>query len=233
MNNIVQVAQTQQQNNQLVQSQQGGQQVAVYTEMMRSGVEEFKKVLPAHIVPERFIRIAESAINRDETLRNMARANPGSLMVAMLECARLGHYVGDRFYLVPKGGKTGIVGWESWKGMAERIMRTGRFQKVVVETVNEGEKFEFDPNRDERPNHEIDWATHESGKTVLSYAYAVDNEGRASKVAVITPTQVVKAKALSRGDVWSKWDAQMWRKSAIRQLVNYVDVSVDDLRGAN
>lgn len=225
----MQAAQAQQQSNQLVHQPGGGAQVAMYASMVRSNVEEFKKVLPAHIVPERFIRLAEAQVNKDEKLIQAAQRNPGKLLQALLKCAQLGHYPdGDKFYLVPKGA---IEGWESWKGMAERIMRTGRFQKIVVETVNEGELFQFDPNKDERPHHEIDWNTHESGKTVLSYAYAVHKDGSTSKVAVITQQQAIKARALSRGDVWTKWDSQMWRKTAVRQLTQYVDTSIDDLRG--
>jgi recombination protein RecT len=52
--------------------------------------DDFATVLPSHIKPDTWVRLAVGALRRDKNLAQAAQANPGSLMVALLDAARKG-----------------------------------------------------------------------------------------------------------------------------------------------
>lgn len=199
------------------------------TNLITRRQEDFKMVLPSQWNEKQvaWIRLAQAAVNKSPDLRRIATSNPGSLMRALMECARLGHEPGtNRFYLVPKGSS--IEGWESWRGVVQRILNSGRYQKVVAEVVYEGEEFTFDPNNDDRPTHVIDWSARSKGaKPHMSYAYAVHHDGKATRVGVADPAYIAKVRAMG-GPVWNKWEAEMYLKSAVNRLEAFVATSSED-----
>lgn len=198
--------------------------------LIQSRQSDFFKVLPEQLRDPRWIRLAESAVAKTPALQNAARANPASLMQALLKCATLGHEPdGVHFYLVPQKG--GVEGWESYKGLHKRIMNSGQYSKVVAQVVYVGEKFVFNPNDDAKPTHEIDYPLRANGaKPLLSYAYAVQHDGSPSAVAVADPAHIAKIRAGKSGPTWNSWDEQMYLKSALKKLEPWVDKSAEDLR---
>ena len=206
-----------------------GQQENNPVNFIYSHAKDIQNVLAKGTDMDRWLQMARLAVMRDPNLVASAKRDPGSLMQALLDCAEKGHIPGtEDYYLVPRKG--GIQGMESWKGIAKRIMRSGRYQSIVNEVVYEGEKFEFNPNTMDRPVHEINYMTRISGTPVLSYAYTLDHEGKPSTVAVADPRYIAKVKKNSRGTVWADWDEQMYRKTAVKMLQDYVDTSSSDRR---
>jgi recombination protein RecT len=64
-------------------------------------------------------------------------------MVAMLDCARLGHEPGTpAYYFVPIKGA--IEGWEGYRGVIERIYRAGAVQSVRAAVVRENDFYEYE-----------------------------------------------------------------------------------------
>lgn len=189
--------------------------------------EDFFKVLPKHIDQVAWLRMAKSAVRKNPDLVDAAKRNPTSLCLALMDCARLGHMPGtDEFYLVPRRG--GIDGDEGWKGIVDRILNSGAYSKIVCEVVYSNEQFEFDPNEDEKPRHKIDhFKRGAESEPVMAYAYAIGLDGKPSYVAVADPRYIKKVKAMSKGGVWGKWDEQMYKKTAIKLLVDYVETSSD------
>ena len=59
--------------------------------IVRQHRDDLTLVLPTHHKGETWMRLATGALRRDANLRQVAARNPGSLMNALLECARLGH----------------------------------------------------------------------------------------------------------------------------------------------
>lgn len=196
--------------------------------------QDFFSVLPSQVVDHVWLRLAESAVNKTPELRSAAQRDPGALMRALMDCARLGHEPGtDRFYLVPVGGR--IEGWESYKGVIQRILNSGNYRKVVAEVVYEGETFKFNPNRDELPDHEIDWMARANGKPLMSYAYALHHDGTATRVAVADPGHIAKVRAAAKGasspkSPWNQWPDDMYAKCAVKRLEAYVSTSNEDRR---
>ena len=59
---------------------------------------DFATVLPTHIRPETWVRLAQGALRRNPQLEQAARSNPGSLLAALLDAARLGLEPGSEQY---------------------------------------------------------------------------------------------------------------------------------------
>lgn len=207
--------------------------------MVQAYSDDFAQVLPSHINPKTWVRLATGALRRDKNLNQAAKNDPGALMVALLDAARKGLEPGtEQYYLVPRKEK-GVVkvkGIEGYQGIIERIYRAGAASSVIVEVVREHDKFRYVPGRDERPVHEIDWFGADRGKLVGVYAYAIMVGGATSKVVVLNEAKVMEAKAKSDGassqySPWNQGDGEaMWLKTAARRLEKWVPTSSEYMK---
>ena len=123
----------------------------------------FAAVLPDHIDVKSFLGTAAAALYADPKLMTAAEANPDSLITAMMRCAALGHQPGtDEFYLLwrniwDKNAKTKrptVQGIEGYRGIVERMYRSGAVKSVVVREVCAKDQFRYiegvDDNDDRR-----------------------------------------------------------------------------------
>ncbi|MFJ8923918.1 recombinase RecT [Streptomyces sp. NPDC102415] len=191
--------------------------------------DDLTLVLPTHVKGETWMRLATGALRRDDNLRRIATRNPGSLMNALLECARLGHEPGtEAFYLVPYGNE--IQGIEGYRGIVERIYRAGSVKAVKAEVVYSNDHFEYSPDMD-RPVHRPDYFG-DRGAIVGAYAYGVFADGSTSKVVVINRAYIDKVKKESKGSgrdssPWVKWEESMVLKTVARRLEPWVPTAVE------
>lgn len=195
--------------------------------LVRQYKEDFTLVLPAHVKGETWMRLAYGALRRDNNLLQVATRNPGSLMNALLECARLGHEpASDSYYLVPFGNE--VQGIEGYRGVVERMYRAGAVSSVKAEVVCQNDTFDYDPDM-ERPHHKVDWFG-DRGPIVGAYAYAIFKDGSTSRVAVINRAYIDKVKRESKGSSnasspWMKWEEQMVLKTVAKRLEPWVPTS--------
>jgi recombination protein RecT len=211
---------------------------------------DFAAVMPSHVKPEIFVRLAVSVFNRDPDLTRAALNNPDALMAALMEAARLGLEPGtEQYYLTRRKNKDGvqeIQGIRGYQGEIELIYRAGAVSSITVETVRKNDTFiwapglhdTFTPRRwegpQERPFHGVHWF-EERGELVGVYAYAVMKDGATSKVVVLNREQVMAAKALqqSADKYWSPWqkhEEAMWLKTAAHRLTKWVPTSAEYMR---
>ena len=189
--------------------------------------EDFARVLPEHIKPAHWVRLAQGLLRRDENLAKVAARNPGSFLAALLECARLGHEPGTEHYALVAFGSE-VTGIEQYQGEIERMYRAGAVQSVICEVVRKQDFFNWQPGQP--PQHDADWfATAESrGELVGVYAFAVLKGGGISKVVVMGAEEIGKHRSVARTDVmWNKWPEAMWRKTAIHELEKWVPTSAE------
>jgi len=165
------------------------------TALVEQSMDEFAKVLPSHVRPEVFARLAVGALRRDPNLMRVAEQNLPSLMHALLDAARLGLEPGtSEYYLTPRGGKNpAVLGVVGYQGEVELIYRAGAVSSVKAEVVHEGDVFEFDPSMG-RPVHRPDWFS-DRGSVLGAYAYAEMAGGGVSKVVIIGPAEIARAMA--------------------------------------
>ncbi|MEU6758019.1 RecT family recombinase [Streptomyces sp. NPDC046685] len=195
-------------------------------------------VMPSHVKPDTFVRLAVGVLRRDRNLAQAAANNPAALMGALMDAAQLGLTPGtEQFYLVPRraNGRTEIQGIRGYQGEIELIYRAGAVSSVIVEVVRAADAFRYAPGRDERPHHEIDWDATDRGPLRLVYAYAVMKDGATSKVVVLNRQQVMDAKAMSSGSdskysPWQKHEEAMWMKTAAHRLTKWVPTSAEYMR---
>jgi len=194
---------------------------------------DFGLVLPDTFKPETFVRLAQGALRRDAKLREAAENNPGSLMHALLDAARLGHEPGTKeYHLTPRRrkGQLEVLGIEGYSGIVKRMLNAGQVLSVVAEVVCERDEFTYVPGENDRPIHRVDWFG-DRGAVIGSYAYAVMTGGATSRVVVIGPKEIERAKKASdASSSWSPWNTDydaMVRKTALRRLEPWVAKSTE------
>ncbi len=208
---------------------------------------DFASVLPTHIKAEMWVRLAQGALKKGKRIAEKgpnqgkfelevaAANNPGVFLSSLLDAARLGLEPGtEQYYLTPRKvkGRLEILGIIGYQGHIELMYRAGAVSSIVAEVVYTGDKFRFQPGRDEIPDHHIDWDAEDRGLLRLVYAYARMKDGAISKVIVLNKAAINRIKVSAQGveseySPWKNHEAAMWLKSAVRQLQKWVPTSAE------
>jgi len=213
----------------------------------------FAAVLPDHIDVKAFLGTAAGALYADDDLMKAAQQHPDSLITTLMRCAALGHQPGtDEFYLHIRKGK--VDGTEGYRGVIERMYRSGAVAKVVVREVCAGDPFSFTEGLDDRPVHEIGGrgttgadffgaaGSRNRGAMVGVYAYARFVTGDYSRVVIMDRDDVMAARESydakdSKYSPWNRLDGgkdhpeltgrSMWWKTAAKRLEPWVPTSAE------
>jgi recombination protein RecT len=211
--------------------------------IVRQHKDDLTLVLPSHVKGETWMRLAYGALRSNEQLLKVATRNPGSLMNALQECARLGHEPASKsFYLVPYGSE--VQGIEGYRGVVERIYRAGAVKVVHAEVVYENDEFVWEPGTVDRhpdgprwegpqsvPFHKADWFA-DRGDVKGAFSYGIFQDGTPSRVVIINRTYIDKVRAESKGSnsptsPWVKWFDQMVLKTVAHRLEPWVPTSTE------
>lgn len=212
--------------------------------LVRQYSHDFETVLPSHIKPATWVRVAQGALKRGKMEGNRyqleiaAENNTPAFLAALLEAARLGLEPGtEQYYLTPRKvrGRLEILGIVGYQGEIELMYRAGAVSSVVAEVVHDKDVFHYRPGLDPVPVHEIDWTAEDRGDRRLVYAYARMKDGAVSRVCILNNSDIEKIKRTSDGagseySPWQKWPEQMWLKSAVHQLAKWVPTSAEYIR---
>jgi recombination protein RecT len=199
------------------------------------------RVTPKHVDADTFIGLAAAYVGRSPQLVRAAQQNPASLVMALRECASLGHVVGkDSYVLVPFNnrraqGGVEVVGVEVYKGVIERMFRAGAVQSVHAVIVRAKDEFEL-ARGPVLPLHrwDPDASVADRGSLRGVYAWAVLASGANSDVVWLNRHDILKYRAVSRsgdafwGPAWpdeGPWTPDMWRKTALHRLEPLVPTS--------
>jgi recombination protein RecT len=231
-------------------------------DFMLSKRAHLRTVLPKSIDVDAFVGTAAGALYASDvpgkslTLMKCAIQNPDSLYVALMECAALGHMPGtDEYYLTPRTdhGRLVVLGIEGYKGVIERMYRSGAVSNVVVREVCENDYFRYVEGEMDKPVHRFggDGTTGKAffanagkrGEMVGGYAYAHLLTGAVSRVAVLTRDDVFAARdsgGYKASDTYSPWNRMdggenhpefkgrsMWWKTFAKRLEPWVPTSAE------
>lgn len=199
---------------------------------------QFAEILPDHIEAKQFLGSALATIRKDPELFKAAENSPAAFVNALMECAQLGHAPGSKeFYLTPrwngKAKKTEIVGMEGYRGVIERMYRSGAVASVKVREVCERDKFEYVEGVHDRPIHDVDWFCEGGrGDMIGVYAYAELVTGSVSRVVILSKAdveEVRKRSDLGKQDKgpWATDTRAMWWKTAAHRLEPWVPTSAE------
>lgn len=202
------------------------------------------RVMPRHANAETFFGLAIAAVRKDPKLIAAVDANPQSFLLALRECAYLGHVVTrNQFYLLPFNnskapGQKEIVGIEAYQGLMQRMFRAGGVHAINVDVGRANDPvLRFKRSQMPLPQHEYDEFAPptERGPLKVAYAWATLLDGSPSAVSWMPQHEITRRRASSRsGDAfWGPIGGEgpntetMWKKSALLGLESMVPVSAE------
>lgn len=190
---------------------------------------QLEKVLPAHVSPDKFMRVVMTAIAQSPDLRTADRS---SLLTSCVKCATDG--------LLPDGREAALVIFVSKgvkkvqympmvAGILKKVRNSGELLSIGSNVVHEkdtfrywiddaGEHITFEPNMKE-----------ERGGFLCAYAIAKTKDGGVY-VEVMSRSQIEQVKSVSKSGnngPWGSWYGEMARKTVIRRLSKRLPMSTD------
>jgi len=223
-----------------LQKRASGQEEAVrltknmsIVQMVKALEPEIRRALPTILTPERFTRMALSAINNTPAL---AECTPMSFIAALMNAAQLGLEPNTplgQAYLIPYKNK-GIMECQfqlGYKGMIDLAYRSGQIQMIQAHIVREYDYFEYqyglNPQLIHRPGEEAD-----RGEITFIYGiFRLVNGGYGFEVSNKADMDAFAEKySKSFGSKYSPWTENyedMAKKTVIKRALKYAPVSVD------
>jgi recombination protein RecT len=193
---------------------------------------ELAMALPAHVAPERFVRIVMTAIQQTPDLM---KADRKSLFAACMKAAQDG--------LLPDGREAFLNCYYSKKdnkfvasyqpmiaGVLKKIRQSGELKQLSCDVVREGDVFEhYVDETGEHFKHQSSDEDNASAPVKYVYAALWTKDG-GFYFKKMTPKAVEKARAVSRAansGPWVQWWDEMALKTVLRNLSKRVPMSVE------
>lgn len=201
-------------------------------DMVKALEPEIKRALPSILTPERFTRMALSAINNTPKL---GECTPMSFIAALMNAAQLGLEPNTplgQAYLIPYKNK-GVLECQfqlGYRGLIDLAYRNDRMQSIEAQVVYENDEFSYElglhPSLTHRPSCD------EPGEIRAFYAiFRLDNGG--FRFEVMSKSYVdVYATRYSKAFTsdFSPWKSNyegMAKKTVIKQLLKYAPIKSD------
>lgn len=186
--------------------------------------EEFKAqiamALPKHITPDRFIRVALTAMQKTPKLLDCSQA---SLFQSLLTCSQLGIEPDGRMaHLIPYGSVCQLI--IDYKGLSALAMRSGEILPPHADVVCENDLFEYD--RGEVKKHIIDFRKPR-GKAYAAYAIVRYKDGgeKAECMSIEEVDAIRKRSKASGSGPWVTDYNEMAKKTVFRRLSKWLPLS--------
>jgi recombination protein RecT len=178
------------------------------------------QALPAHIKPERMIRVALTAMTR---VPKLADCDQSSFFSAMLTLSQLGlEPDGRRAHLIPYGKTCQLV--IDYKGLVELAMRSGDVSNIHADVICRNDEFESNMGRVAR--HVIDYAS-DRGDVIAAYAICRFKDG-SEKAEILSKSEIDGIRKRSRAGNSGPWVTdynEMAKKTAFRRLSKWLPLS--------
>lgn len=193
---------------------------------------EIAKALPQVMTPERFTRIALSAVSNTPKLGS---CTPQSFLGAMMNAAQLGLEPNTplgQAYLIPfENRKKGITECQfqiGYKGLIDLAYRSGEVKMIDAQTVYENDEFEYELGIDPVLKHKP--ARTNRGNPIYFYAtFKLTNGGQGFQVMSIEDVQE-HAKKYSKtynNGPWQTNFEEMAKKTVLKKLLKYAPLKTE------
>lgn len=209
----------------------------------------FAAALPKHINENQFVQAALTAMYQNPALQ---KCSPESLMLALMQCAKLGlDPDGVHAAIVPYGKAAKFV--PMYMGYIELMYRSGMVESVVFDHVRDSDRWRY--NQALRPpddfEHEPNLLTRHQGRPILAYAFAWLKGGARSQIMFLNREEAEQlrderskayqnaersrrenAEHFAKNPGWGRYSSTwhtdfdaMWLKSPVRRLAKRVPTS--------
>ncbi len=200
----------------------GGSTIYDLIESMKGQIQ---RALPSHIKLDRFIRTALTAVRTNPQL---AACSKESFLASLMMASQLGlepNILGS-CHLVPYGKECQFL--IGYRGMIDIARRTGQIQSIYAECIHENDTYEVELGLDRKLVHKP-LLDGDRGKLLYTYAVCKYKDGGFDFV-ILSRSDIEKIRKSSRGantqySPWQNFEAEMWKKSAIRRLFKIMPVS--------
>lgn len=182
--------------------------------------QQFAAALPKHLSPERFGRIAITALTRTPKLRECTQE---SVFKCLLDLSAMGlEPDGRHAHLIPYGKECTLI--IDYKGLVSLIRRSGEVAKIHADVICENDEFEH--SMGEVTQHTYD-LKKDRGEPYAAYAQVTLKDG--SVQAVIMPKADIesirkRSRAGNSGPWQTDWH-EMAKKTAFRRLTKWLTIS--------
>ena len=205
--------------------QQRRQDINTVQQTLEQMKGQLAMALPAHIKPERMIRVALTAIQNTPKL---LECDKNSFYLAVLRSAQLGlepDGVLGQAYLIPFGKQVQLI--PGYKGLIDLARRSGEVSNIIAKEVYEHDEFSVDWS-EEVPFRHVPKLDGERGDVKYFWALARFKDG-GFHWDYMTKAEVERVRDKSQGKnnaVWKDYFIEMGKKTAIRRIAKYLPMSV-------
>ena len=180
---------------------------------------QFALAMPKHLDPERFARIAITALTRTPKLQETTQE---SFFRCLLDLSAMGiEPDGRRAYLIPYGKECTLI--VSYMGLIELVRRSGDVTSIRAEIVCENDGFSWENGN---VTHTVDWL-NDRGAMKAVYAEAKLASGE-TQTCVLTKSEVDGIRSRSKAGQSGPWVSdynEMAKKTAVRRLTKMLPLS--------
>jgi recombination protein RecT len=185
--------------------------------------KQFALALPKHLSPDRFVRVALTAINK---VPKLAQCTQASLIQSLMDCSAMGlEPDGRKAHLIPYGDKCQLI--VDYKGLVDLARRSGEIADIHADVVCKNDKFDYHFGTDSQLTHRP--AIKERGEAVAAYSFVRLKDGSSSfEVMNVEEIEAIKkrSKAGSSGPWVTDWN-EMAKKTVFRRHSKWLPVSAE------
>ncbi|HYF89015.1 recombination protein RecT [Azospirillum sp.] len=220
-----------------VAKQAGGSTVAAFFDANK---ETLKALLPAHMTPDRMMKIALGALR---TTPKLMDCTIESLFGAVVVCAQMGlepNTPQGHIYLIPfenrRKGATEVQIIVGYKGLIDLARRSGQIESLSARVVHERDAFDIDYGTADSITHKP-FLAGDRGKITGFYAVAkLKGGGVQFEFMSVAEVNAVRdgsqgyqtAKRFNKSNTpWMTNYEEMGKKTVIRRLAKYLPMSIE------
>jgi recombination protein RecT len=183
--------------------------------------EQIARALPTHLKPDRFIRIALTALTKTPKLADCTQP---SFFRCLLDLSSMGlEPDGRSAYLIPYGNECTLI--LSYTGLIELARRSGEITSIRSELVCEHDDFTWENGK---ITHKVDWRKPR-GEIQAAYAEAILASGE-TQTATMTKDEIDGIRKRSKSGTSGPWATdygQMAKKTTLRRLCRLLPLSAN------
>lgn len=201
-------------------------------DMVKAMMPEIRKALPSVITPERFTRIALSALNNTPALQ---QCSPMSFIASLLNSAQMGLEPNTplgQAYLIPykNKGQMECQFQIGYKGLIDLAYRNGQMQTIQAQAVYENDFFEYEYGLEPKLVHKP--AYSDRGEITYFYGlFKTVNGGFGfsvmSKADMDNYARTYSKAFASDYSPWKTNYEEMAKKTVIKQALKYAPIKTD------
>lgn len=181
---------------------------------------QFAAALPSHLSPERFTRVAITALTRTPKLKDCTQE---SFFKCLLDLSAAGlEPDGRRAHLIPYGKECTLV--LDYKGIVELVKRNGDVAKIHADVVCKNDRFDHSLGEIREHSYALD---QDRGEVIGAYAQVTLKDG-AVQAEVLSLAEIESVRARSKAGKSGPWVSdfnEMAKKTAFRRLSKWLTLS--------